>query len=80
MYWADRKSFSTVVLLCLCVCACAHTVCALFLWSYKYECDFICVSVCVRAGPPVLMMSISMASLMAAYRVTGRQRRISPIY
>lgn len=35
----------------------------------------------VRAAPPpILMTPVSMASLMAAYRVAGRQRGISLIY
>lgn len=50
------------------VCVCARNSCGIR-------------ALCGRAcAPSVLMMPISMASLKAAYRVAGRQRRIMPIY
>lgn len=59
-------------------------LCSCFFEQVRGEKKLLCVSVCESASvsvpPPILMTPISMASLMAAYRVAGRQRGISLIY
>ena len=67
----------------MCVSACARwCVCVSISLRWAQEQVRVqlsaCVSVCVRVL--ALMNPISMASLIAAYTVTGRQRGISPIY
>lgn len=42
--------------------------------------QIIALFVCAYVRPPVLMVPISLTSVMAAYRVAGGQRGISPIY
>lgn len=64
MHWAGRESFGTEVHLCVGACA--------------SSCKSIPLCVCTYACPAVLMTPISTATLMAAYRVTGRQREIFP--
>lgn len=80
MYWAVRQSFSTEVYFCICVCACA-LFCVFHLSVVGAGASqIIALFVCAYVRPPVLMVPISLTSVMAAYRVAGGQRGISPIY
>lgn len=74
MSWAVGESFrkgGTYVSVCVCMWAQEQV---------RVQVSRCVCGVCVCVRAQALMKPISMASLMAAYTVTGRQRGISPIY